>query len=529
MINHKTNYLETARQIKELIKDIVNEDELNDFVSTVNEKVQDFKPSLMLYGTYNSGKSTLLNALYGEKEKAITGDAPETAEVIAYDWNGYIIYDTPGIDAPIEHERITQEHIKKTEIVLFVMSGDGAFEERYIYEKIIEIVSSNKPLLIILNNKVGMTPDSEELADSISTINQRLIEISEEEGIKNIEEKVRIFWVDAETALSGKIENETLLIDDSNILIIEDEINKVLQRSGSGEVLQNLNRYIVDFISMVIQKIDNKMDNSSVRNLEEQITRLNNEQNQNYVKIKNFLDTDIQVLGNEIKDMLLDGDNEDEINSYANTEIENISNKIEQHIDHINNVLIQEEEAFSESVEGIELSKKIIQTLKNENDDSTSENEHFQKIKDQLRNGITDKQIVKDTSIEMMKFMRKLGVKGFKWRWGSTFNKWGDKIAKGLGPTVRVVSALYEGYQTNESHNKMVEEKKKFAQYAKNEADKLTNGIKQEVDSVITETLNSLYRPIIKQKNDQVSILSDKNKESIKAKESLFSLRRKVL
>ena len=48
----------------------------------------------MLFGAYNAGKSTLINALLGE-ERAVVGDIPTTDAVHRYDWDGHIMLDTP--------------------------------------------------------------------------------------------------------------------------------------------------------------------------------------------------------------------------------------------------------------------------------------------------------------------------------------------------------------------------------------------------------------------------------------------------
>jgi len=60
------------------------------------------QPRIMLYGVYNAGKSTLLNAIIGEP-KAKVGDIPTTYETTSFHWRGYELIDTPGIGAPIEH------------------------------------------------------------------------------------------------------------------------------------------------------------------------------------------------------------------------------------------------------------------------------------------------------------------------------------------------------------------------------------------------------------------------------------------
>ena len=69
------------------------------------------QPRIMVYGYYNAGKSTLLNALMGEV-KAEMADRPLTAKVDEYEWNGYTLLDTPGIDAPIEHEDIANSELQ---------------------------------------------------------------------------------------------------------------------------------------------------------------------------------------------------------------------------------------------------------------------------------------------------------------------------------------------------------------------------------------------------------------------------------
>lgn len=127
------------------------------------------KPRIMLYGTYNSGKSTLLNALMGE-EKAPMVDVPTTYEKQSYSWNGYELVDTPGINAPVEHERVSRESLKECQVVLFVISSGGSHDDAKIYTAMKEVVEMGKKLFIVLNDKEGYeinSPEIREIADSI--------------------------------------------------------------------------------------------------------------------------------------------------------------------------------------------------------------------------------------------------------------------------------------------------------------------------------------------------------------------------
>ena len=64
------------------------------------------EPSLMFYGIYNAGKSSLLNAIFG-KVVASVNDIPETHKVTRYQWGKYTLVDTPGLNGPVQDEKIT--------------------------------------------------------------------------------------------------------------------------------------------------------------------------------------------------------------------------------------------------------------------------------------------------------------------------------------------------------------------------------------------------------------------------------------
>ena len=84
-------------------------------IEQTNELIADRKgvatPRVMVFGTYNAGKSTLVNALVG-KEVARVSDHPETDQITSYPWRGFMLDDTPGIDAPVEHERVTRARME---------------------------------------------------------------------------------------------------------------------------------------------------------------------------------------------------------------------------------------------------------------------------------------------------------------------------------------------------------------------------------------------------------------------------------
>jgi len=289
MIVDKEQYNSVKNEVVKYSKEYQDKAHVEGFVSHIEEKLNNFKPTIMVYGTYNAGKSTLINALFGQEELAKTGDAPETSTVSAYEYNGYTIYDTPGINAPQEHEQVTQEHLRKCELVLFVLSNDGSLEEKYIYEKISDIVKLKKPILIIVNNKAGIDKDSIDEVEQFDKININLRKIGDEKGIEAIETKVNISMVNAKTALKAKLENKKLLLQKSNITSVEMDIDKLLSESGSSEIVNALNIFIGDYINETLVIIDSKIDNPEMKKTQEAITYLEKLKQKTYIELQNTI------------------------------------------------------------------------------------------------------------------------------------------------------------------------------------------------------------------------------------------------
>lgn len=144
----------------------------------VNKKVlgllQEEKPKVLVYGIYNAGKSTLVNVLCG-KEVAEVGDRPTTAKTQPYDAGKYILMDTPGIDAPIEHEMEADENMNNCHVILFVVSSKGGFESRKNYERMAEMIQRGLPFYIILNDRGSATTDEQEHQRELESIQQKII------------------------------------------------------------------------------------------------------------------------------------------------------------------------------------------------------------------------------------------------------------------------------------------------------------------------------------------------------------------
>lgn len=215
MIGYMTFFDTVRRDLDSFRKDFAC-----DLYKEINASENEMKSSIMFYGVYNAGKSTLLNALISEN-KAAVADKPMTDKVDSYNWQGYEILDTPGIDAPPEHEQTTEEQLLKTDVVLFIVSVD-TFENEYIYEKMAVLAIQNKPLLLIVNMK--QTLSKEDRLSVFSRISVHLNRIGEKNNLASFYEKPEVKFVNAKSALKGKLESKSVLLKDSGMPELEEQL-----------------------------------------------------------------------------------------------------------------------------------------------------------------------------------------------------------------------------------------------------------------------------------------------------------------
>ena len=200
-------------------------------------------PRVMVFGTYNAGKSTLVNALVG-KEVARVSDHPETDQITSYPWRGFMLDDTPGIDAPIEHERVTRAHMENVDIVLFVVATDGTLEEQRTLDEIVALAGSGTPLRLIINNKSGFRPDDMAFLGLRNRLADKLRRAADAAGITDIDRRAPICLVNAASALRGRLEGKQALLANSGMLDLEDDIDGLCAATGKAQVARTLCRRI---------------------------------------------------------------------------------------------------------------------------------------------------------------------------------------------------------------------------------------------------------------------------------------------
>ena len=210
---------------------------LRDLAKIYETKFDATQPEVMVFGIYNAGKSSIINELIGA-DLAKVADVPTTDCVDYHDWNGYRLADTPGVGAPIEHTRVTQEHLKKADVVIFVMSTTGSNERRENYERMKEIADAGKKIIIVLNDKNGDLCSPEGDA-TIQAIKDKVAVNMERVGIKDAAKKYYIVAVNAARAKKGRETGNEAFLNKSNMAELTNVIMQELKKTGPFEILSN--------------------------------------------------------------------------------------------------------------------------------------------------------------------------------------------------------------------------------------------------------------------------------------------------
>lgn len=216
------------------------------------------QPSLMFYGIYNAGKSTLLNAIFGE-EVASVNDIPETHKVTLYKWRNFTLADTPGLNGPPEDEAVTAAEIRRHDVIMFVIDDSDNFDSDVITRKIIEILETGKPFIIVINTKNDS--DDEKILAIKTKMNQNI------QTLNPASQDIELVDVDAETALKAKKEAKKLLLEKSKIRDLEYHISSKLASVDSVRMLRVPIELVIDLCSEMQESLKNEVQGEDCRNL----------------------------------------------------------------------------------------------------------------------------------------------------------------------------------------------------------------------------------------------------------------------
>lgn len=350
--NNKTSLVNAIHEYNS--EDIKLNNYISEIESIYSNKLKDVKPYIMVYGIYNAGKSSIINELLGD-DLAAVNDKPETDSVDEYEWNGYTIADTPGVGAPIKHEEVTTEHLRRADIVMFVMASTGSNEKDDNYRRLKAITDAGKKVIIIINDKNGDLGSNDQELGIITT------KVKENLRQYNLDSNDYVITiVNAKRARDGRIKNKPALIEKSNIQELKGIILSELKKTNNYIVINNA---ILDILTQInsiqsyLVAYDNKSEILALKNL------LDNIRNAKKV-LKSNMSEFIALKANKLlpiveSDIWENKEDENKISMIFNDHIQNLNQDIVKKLE--NELAITNQDIFSHITE---VTKEIEDKLK---------------------------------------------------------------------------------------------------------------------------------------------------------------------
>lgn len=306
-----------------------------DIEKLYKEKIENTKPQIMFFGLYNAGKSSLLNELLRD-DVAKVADVPTTDHVDYYNWRGYTIADTPGVGAPIEHEEVTNEAIRKADVVLFVMTNAGSFEKKENYVRMKDIVDAGKKIIIVINDKSNFLP--QECYEEMMQVQQKIYDNMMALGINNVKERFTILFVNAKLAHKGRTANKPLLWEKSQIAELESYILSEMKNSDDFAVIRHaiyeINQDVEAIVEAIREQHSQVDTNPEYMAIQKVLNGLHNAKIQVRKNMSDFISSQTNKLGVTLPDAIWAvKEDQAKIDQAVQQAQQNLSEKVKAHLE----------------------------------------------------------------------------------------------------------------------------------------------------------------------------------------------------
>ena len=495
-MNQYEQVLNHVLSIQSDLSDLVDSEKL---VKEIQQSAADSTLRIMLYGAYNAGKSTMINALLGQ-ELAVVNDIPTTDKIDQYSWQGMYLLDTPGVNAPIDHEEVALEQLERCSTILFVIR-EGDTDTDNIYARLLSLLQKEKKIFIILNHQLVDKEDQEKAANHIFKI---LTEMAHQRGISDESlGKIEVCPINARTALNGRLRQH----------------EKMIQHSGFSNFIENFESWLSaqnseqeKFMSFK-QMVDNIYYQPAINQLEEKLN-LGQEQQQERSALQQEqfkieqqrslmmteMRSDIEYIISRHKTEILHVLEMSENESEAQIKIENILLKIHQDVsaslkDKIENVVVQ-----------IQKNNSNLSFL--DANGFSANNIFIEKSTEVLKSVISDKDRIKD----LLLIGRQKGLPILKGKWEKTLGVWAGRAAA----AIQVATAVYDAYAADKEQEKQNDAKRNHTVQLYRAVDQICSDFYKGIVDDVKKSLHIMFDPQIA---ELASLMNDINLQESEQKE----------
>jgi GTPase SAR1 family protein len=183
------------------------------------------KVSLAFVGQYSAGKSTIISALTGRDDIAISADIT-TDRCTPYDWlaAGLRVVDTPGLytERP-DHDEMTNQEIERSDLLAFCLTV--ALFDHITLPKFRELAVERRywpKMLLVVNKLLSEAGDPEERIENYQANLDQMLG-------STLLRSVPVVFVDAKLYIEGSKKNNERVVDKSRFGELVAALNKLTQ------------------------------------------------------------------------------------------------------------------------------------------------------------------------------------------------------------------------------------------------------------------------------------------------------------
>lgn len=236
-------------------------DTLVDLDSADNKKL-----NVVVYGSYNSGKSTLLNSIIGalDSEYFPSNDIRETRVNKIFEQNNVCFIDTPGLDVNDSDTQEANSGAARGDVLLFVHKLTAGSIQRHDLDAIKCIFESHtnpETVLFIIT------------AGEVASSNQAVIEEMTRQIRQELSDAVEFFVVSNSVYKKGILEDKQKLVEFSGMRQLQERLQVIIQDTfkSYSESREEKRKKILDTCLKAVQQMNRDKQNA-VRVIHEQDT-----------------------------------------------------------------------------------------------------------------------------------------------------------------------------------------------------------------------------------------------------------------
>lgn len=470
-------------------------------------KKQEEAISIMLFGSYNAGKSSLINALTGDGN-AVVGEIPTTDHVNSYRWNDCILLDTPGVNAPIEHEEVTEEQIRKSQLIVCVVrAGDQDVQD--VYDRMFSMLKNGKHIFVVLNH----SHEDAELQQLIDKFQQVMIQFAAVHGVTPaMLAQINVIPVNLKSAIKARSEGKKLLEERSGIHDLDCAFDAwIRQHNTETGFLDRFKHYVDEVVLKPVKNaVSSEQDGYPDTELSDrQYAR--DDLTRKFLlidgKMTNAVNVKVNLAKEKIAGILSSGDSK----AVMESEIQQMCNDISDEL------VAELKEELQLTIDNLSISVDNIPVAGEEGGNALGS-----AVEGMVLNGLknVDQNMIKQGLLKL----REWKIPKIKGRWEKTLGNWAGKAAL----AIQVGLALYEVYQANDEENKQNRKAQSAAMEFNQAVDSVANDIRaaliKQFQTLIADMKVAALAPI----EEQISNLCDSKGQIVSDLEVINAARMEV-